>query len=89
MTWELRINGFVLPRHNDRAECPHRKDELRFYRHMRMYSLESGRRQLFVYQCQSNSHLMTRLGMKFFPVQCQICIGVSCGSQGHPDLCVG
>ena len=31
---------------------------------MRMYSLEDGRKQLAVYQRQSNSYIMTCLGMR-------------------------
>ena len=52
------------PRHNGKLERQHRTDELRFYRHMRMYSLEDGRKQLAVYQRQSNDHIMTCLGMQ-------------------------
>ena len=54
----------ATPRHNGKVERQHRTDELRFYRRMRMYSLEDGRRQLAVYQRQSNNHMMTCLGMK-------------------------
>ena len=54
----------ATPRHNGKVERQHRTDELRFYRHMRMYSLEDGRKQLAVYQQQSNDHIMTCLGMQ-------------------------
>ena len=54
----------ATPRHNGKVERQHRMDELRFYRHMRMYSLEDGRRQLAVYQRQSNDHIMTCLDMQ-------------------------
>ena len=54
----------ATPRHNGKVERQHRTDELRFYKHMRMYSLADGRRQLAVYQRQSNNHIMTCLGMK-------------------------
>ena len=54
----------ATPRHNGKMERHHRTDELRFYRHMRMYSLEDGRKQLAVYQRQSNDHIMTCLGMQ-------------------------
>lgn len=54
----------ATPRHNGKVERQHRTDELRFYKHMRMYSLEDGRRQLAVYQRESNNHIMTCLGMK-------------------------
>lgn len=54
----------ATPRHNGKVERQHRTDELRFYKHMRMYSLADGCRQLAVYQRQSNNHIMTCLGMK-------------------------
>lgn len=54
----------AMPRHNGKVERQHRTDELRFYKRMRMYSLEDGRKQLAVYQRQSNNHMMTCLGMK-------------------------
>lgn len=54
----------ATPRHNGKVERQHRTDELRFYRQMRMYSLEDGRRQLGKYQSLSNGYIMTCLGMK-------------------------
>lgn len=54
----------ATPRHNGKVERQHRTDELRFYKHMRMYSLEDGRKQLAKYQRESNNHIMTCLGMK-------------------------
>ncbi|MDD4081584.1 MAG: integrase core domain-containing protein [Eubacteriales bacterium] len=54
----------ATPRHNGKVERQHRTDELRFYQHTRMYSLEDGRRQLARYQAQSNGYIMTCLGMK-------------------------
>ena len=54
----------ATPRHNGKVERQHRTDELRFYKKMRMYGLEDGRRQLAVYQKQSNGYIMTCLGMK-------------------------
>ena len=54
----------ATPRHNGKVERQHRTDELRFYRHMRMYSLKDGRRQLAVYQRQSNDHIMTCLDIQ-------------------------
>lgn len=54
----------ATPRHNGKVERQHRTDELRFYKRMRMYSLEDGRKQLAVYQRQSNDHIMTCLDMK-------------------------
>ena len=47
-----------------KVERQHRTDELRFYKHMRMFSLEDGRKQLAVYQRESNNHIMTCLGMR-------------------------
>ena len=40
----------ATPRHNGKVERQHRIDEMRFYRHLRMYSLEDGRRQLARYR---------------------------------------
>ena len=54
----------ATPRHNGKVERQHRTDELRFYKRMRMYSLEDGRKQLAVYQRESNNHIMTCLNMK-------------------------
>lgn len=54
----------ATPRHNGKVERQHRTDEQRFYKHMCMYSLADGRRQLAVYQRASNDHIMTCLGMK-------------------------
>lgn len=54
----------ATPRHNGKVERQHRTDELRFYRNMKMYSLEDGRKQLAVYQRESNTHIMTCLGMR-------------------------
>ena len=42
----------------------HRTDELRFCKYMRMFSLEDGRKQLAVYQRESNHHIMTCRGMR-------------------------
>lgn len=44
----------ATPRHNGKVERQHRIDEKRFYRHMRMYSLEDGRKQLKAYNKRSN-----------------------------------
>ena len=54
----------ATPRHNGKVERQHRTDELRFYKHMSMYSLEDGRKQLQKYQRESNDHIMTCLNMK-------------------------
>lgn len=61
---EYRRIRIATPRHNGKVERQHRTDELRFYKHMRMYNLADGRKQLAVYQRESNNHIMTCLGMK-------------------------
>ena len=45
----------ATPRHNGKVERQHRIDEQRFYRHMRMYNLEDGRKQLKRYNKTSNN----------------------------------
>ena len=54
----------ATPRHNGKVERQHRTDEMRFYRHMKMFSLEDGRKQLAQYQRLSNGYIMTCLGMR-------------------------
>ena len=54
----------ATPRHNGKVERQHRTDTLRFYDHLRMYSLADGRKQLAVYQRKSNDHIMTCLGLR-------------------------
>ena len=54
----------ATPRHNGKVERQHRTDEMRFYKQMRMYSLEDGRKQLAEYQRKSNNYIKTCLGMK-------------------------
>lgn len=54
----------ATPRHNGKVERQHRTDEARFYKYMKMYSLEDGRKQLAVYQTKSNNYIKTCLGMK-------------------------
>ena len=44
----------ATPQHNGKVERQHRIDEARFYKKMRMYSLEDGRRQLKTYTYKSN-----------------------------------
>lgn len=39
-------------------------DEMRFYSKVKMFSLDDGRKQLSVYQRQSNNIIKTCLGMK-------------------------
>jgi len=45
----------ATPRHNGKVERQHRIDEKRFYRKMRMYNLDDGRKQLVAYNKRSNS----------------------------------
>ena len=45
----------ATPRHNGKVERQHRTDEKRFYKKMRMYSLEDGREQLRKYNKRSNN----------------------------------
>lgn len=54
----------ATPRHNGKVERQHRTDEARFYRKMKMFSLEDGRRQLAIYQKRSNNIIMTCLGLR-------------------------
>lgn len=58
----LEDNGIIYhrikiatPRHNGKVERQHRIDEQRFYRHMRMYNLEDGRKQIKRYNKISNN----------------------------------
>ena len=54
----------ATPQHNGKVERQNRQDEERFYKNMRMYSLEDGRKQLAVYQRKSNKYIKTCLNMK-------------------------
>ena len=45
----------ATPRHNGKVERQHRTDEQRFYRKMRMFNLEDGRKQLEKYNKKSNN----------------------------------
>lgn len=45
----------ATPRHNGKVERQHRTDEKRFYKKMRMYDLEDGRKQLAKYNLKSNN----------------------------------
>ena len=45
----------ATPRHNGKVERQHRIDELRFYKKMRMFNLEDGRKQLAKYNKVSNN----------------------------------
>ena len=54
----------ATPRHNGKVERQHRTDEKRFYRNMKMYSLEDGRKQLRKYNRFSNKIPKVCLGYK-------------------------
>lgn len=54
----------ATPRHNGKVERQNRQDEERFYRYMKMYSLEDGRKQLAVYQRKSNDFIKTCLNLQ-------------------------
>ena len=54
----------ATPRHNGKVERQHRQDEARFYKQMRMFNLEDGRKQLAVYQKKSNNYIKSCLGMR-------------------------
>jgi transposase InsO family protein len=58
----------ATPRHNGKVERQHRKDEQRFYRKMKMDSLEDGRAQLAAYQKKSRHYPHMALGFQS-PVQ--------------------
>lgn len=45
----------ATPRHNGKVERQHRIDEQRFYKKMKMYNLEDGRKQLKKYNKKSNT----------------------------------
>ena len=45
----------ATPRHNGKVERQHRIDEARFYKKMRMFNLEDGRKQLAKYNKKSNN----------------------------------
>lgn len=54
----------ATPRHNGKVERQHRTDEKRFYKKMRMYSLEDGRKQLARYNKKSNDIVKICLDFK-------------------------
>jgi len=54
----------ATPRHNGKVERQNRTDGVRFYKHLKMYKLEDGRKKLAIYQEKSNNYIMTCLGMK-------------------------
>ena len=54
----------ATPRHNGKLERQHRIDEARFYKKMRMYNLEDGRKQLERYNSRSNDIPKTCLNFR-------------------------
>lgn len=54
----------ATPRHNGKVERQHRTDEQRFYKKMKLYSLEDGRMQLARYNKKSNDIPKICLGFK-------------------------
>jgi transposase InsO family protein len=54
----------ATPRHNGKVERQHRIDEKRFYRKMKMYSLDDGRKQIKIYNNKSNSYPKICLSFK-------------------------
>ena len=54
----------ATPRHNGKVERQHRIDQQRFYNHLKMFSLEDGRKQLAVYQKKSNDYIKHCLGLR-------------------------
>ena len=54
----------ATPRHSGKVERQHRIDQLRFYDHLRMYSLEDGRMQMAAYQKKSNDYIKHCLGLR-------------------------
>lgn len=54
----------ATPRHNGKVERQHRTDEKRFYKKMKMYDLEDGRKQLKRYNRFSNTIPKVCLGYK-------------------------
>ena len=54
----------ATPRHNGKVERQHRTDEKRFYKKMKMYNLEDGRKQLAKYNKKSNN--IPKICLNFF-----------------------
>ena len=54
----------ATPRHNGKVERQHRIDQQRFYNHLKMFSLEDGRKQLATYQKKSNDYIKHCLGLR-------------------------
>ena len=61
---EYKRIRIATPRHNGKVERQHRTDEKRFYKKLRMYSLEDGRKQLARYNRFSNTIPKVCLGYK-------------------------
>ena len=54
----------ATPRHNGKVERQHRQDSERFYKNLKMFNLEDGRKQLAKYQVKSNNYIKICLGFK-------------------------
>lgn len=54
----------ATPRHNGKVERQHRIDQMRFYDHLRFFSLADGRKQLAAYQRKSNNCIKHCLGLR-------------------------
>ncbi|WP_317368307.1 hypothetical protein [uncultured Tyzzerella sp.] len=54
----------ATPRHNGKVERQHRQDSEIFYKHLKMFDLTEGRKQLTKYQLKSNNYIKTCLGFK-------------------------
>ena len=54
----------ATPRHNGKVKRQHRQDSERFYKYLKMFNLEDGRKQLAKYQVKSNNYIKTCLGFK-------------------------
>jgi IS30 family transposase len=54
----------ATPRHNGKVERQHRCDEKRFYKKLRMYSLDDGRKQMLSYNKKSNK--IPKVCLNFF-----------------------
>lgn len=54
----------ATPRHNGKVERQHKIDQMRFYDHLRFFSLEDGRKQLVVCQKKSNNCIQHCLGLR-------------------------
>ena len=54
----------ATPKHNGKVERQHRQDSERFYKHLKIFDLTDGRKQLAKYQLKSNNYIKTCLWFK-------------------------